>query len=184
MNIDEGKEILNVLYVTYPQSFKDWKPKQWDLISKLWAKHFQNVPTALVMKAVDDFIDTDSKFAPTIGEIMTRVKDEITVFNAETQWAWVQNIVRNDSENLHLSIKKKLDPIAQELIDTSDIKRYKAKEGTMDYDKKEFVDEYNKRKEKREREAVKTGNLYLISRPDKLMQLGLKDYVQIEHKEG
>lgn len=186
MTVDEARQVLNVLYVAYPNSYKNWKQVQYDLAPVLWGKHFQNIPTKLVMDAVDWFIDTDSSFAPTLGEIMTRVKQMISVYDADEAWSEIEWITRNVSEGYYKNLRE-LDDIARTLITESDVRRFKEVSGAMDKAKYSFIQRYQKMQREKEIKAVKTGNLMLIANEKKMAAIGMKPadlkVPQIEHTE-
>ena len=182
MTLEQAKAVMNVLYIAYPNSYKNWKPAQTALAPKLWAKHFQNVPVELVMLAIDKFIDTDSAFAPSLGEIMTIVKDSISVYDADSAWSQIEWIVRNVPENYFRNLKQ-LDDIAQKLVKESDIRRFKEEGGAMEKARYGFIQRYNKMRAEREDTAIKTGNLELIADTSKYnLAISTADTALIETK--
>jgi hypothetical protein len=184
MTKEQAEAIMNVLFIAYPNSYKNWKPVQHSLAPKLWANHFQNVPVELVMLAVDKYIDSDSPFAPSLGEIMTLVKDSISRYDADTAWAQVEWIVRNVPEGYSMRLKE-LDDITQRLIKSEDIRRFKEVEGAMEKAKYGFLQRYNKIRAEREDTAIKTGKLEMIADTSKYQRaISTADLRLIETKNG
>ena len=186
MTQEEAKQILRVLQLTYPSSYRNLTKDDAELLTRLWAKHFRNIPIQFVHEAIEEYLDEDHEFAPNIGHIMTAVKRKITIFDADLQWEWVMYIVRNVTEKLHRAPEKYLDRISQDIVDEYYLKALKEGRTKPEFEKAEFVKRYNKLKELAEKDAVKTGNLLLMSTEQKLQALGIDTDTlpRIEHKES
>ena len=184
MNLDETRTILNIMWVAYPNTFKNWDEKQRGYYRNLVMGCFRNLPYKLVERAVYNIIINDTNpFAPSIGQIMSEVKSLISVYDAETAWSEIEWITRNVSENVHNNIKE-LDDIARTIIRSDDIRRYKENSGSMEKAKYSFIQRYNKKKEELEAKAIESGNLQLIAKPERLQELAVApEKIGIEHKE-
>lgn len=93
------KSILALLIVNYPNSFKNVKKQDMDLISKTWETQFKNYTLDDVFNAIMAIIANDtSGFAPSIGKI----KDELnkkykdSVMPDEKAWCIVLNNAKVD----------------------------------------------------------------------------------------
>lgn len=76
MNKEETRQILSVLRISYPQSFRDYTEATGTMLLDLWATVFQGTPAKLVKAAVMDIIAHDNReFAPNPGQINQRILD-------------------------------------------------------------------------------------------------------------
>jgi hypothetical protein len=164
MNFEETKQILKVLQVNYPQTYRNMSQQDAELLVKLWYGHFKNFPTALVQTAVNKYINSPEAFAPNVGQIMEIIRKDTTVYDADAAWESVKAIVRNVHENRHLAIKE-LDEIARELVTQADIRRWQEGDaGSMNYDRASFIKRYEKKQAQLEEQAMLTGNVAQIAR--------------------
>lgn len=185
MNKEETKRLINVLYVAYPSTYNGWKESRFNVFADLMAETFKNVPVEVVMKAIKkEIAENRTNFAPSIGEIMYQVKNLISVFDADAQWDEVAYIVRAvNFEDVPQAVRT-LDKISQGIVSSRDIQRMKETAGAMDRERPRFIAAYNREKEKREAEAVETGNLLAISDENRLTAIGAeKQALQIGHSE-
>lgn len=91
--------LLALLQTEYPQSFGRLSAQQMDAKTNLWAEMLANYDGVIVMAAVKTLMSERREFAPTIGEIQTRVR-EITAPNELTEaeaWALVSKACANGS---------------------------------------------------------------------------------------
>lgn len=186
MTLEEMSKIMNILYVSYPATFRDWKEGQFTTAKNLWFEMFRMIPYAIVMKAVKQEISENrTNFAPSVGQIMFRVKELITVYDVDSAWAEVCYIVRTvDFEGIPAAVRG-LDDISRQIVMSRDIQRMKETAGALDKEKPRFFAMYAKLKGNKEAEAVETGNLISISSTEKLLSLGAKQSeLQIEMKQG
>lgn len=186
MTQEEMRNVLNIFYVTYPASFEKWSKNQFAVANKVWSDFFQHIPYEIVMKAVKQEISENrTNFAPSVGQIMFRVKELITVYDADSAWAEVCYIVRTvDFEGIPAAVRG-LDDISRQIVTSRDIQRMKETAGALDKEKPRFFAMYSKLKGNKEAEAVETGNLISISSTEKLLSLGAKQSeLQIEMKQG
>ena len=183
MTLEEAKQIINVLWVNYPQTYKDYSAEQFDATASLWARKFSGFQTKLVMKAVDRYMDSPERFAPNVGQIKDIIREMITIYDAEAQWCIIEFCVRSLPEGYSRYMREHLDPIAKELIWSGDVARFKETSGAMDKHRPRFMKEYEAEKRKVEEKAMETGDLMSITSPERIAELGLqpKD-LQIEMK--
>lgn len=66
--------LLALLQTEYPQSFGKLNAQQMQAKANLWAEMLANDDGRIVMAAVKTLMSEDREFAPTIGQIQTRVK--------------------------------------------------------------------------------------------------------------
>ena len=185
MTQEEMRSVLNIFYVTYPSSFEKWTRNQFSIANKVWFDFFQHIPYEIVMKAVKQEISENrTNFAPSVGQIMFRVKELISVYDADSAWADVCYIVRTvDFEGIPAAVKG-LDDISRQIITSRDIQRMKESAGALDKERPRFFAMYSKLKDTKEAEAVESGDLISISSNDRLLSLGAKQSeLQIEMKQ-
>lgn len=175
MTQEEMRNVMNVLFVSYPASFRDWTEGQFTTAKNLWYDMFKTIPYPVMMKAIKKSIGSNrTNFAPSIGEVMYQVKELLSIYDANTAWEDVCYIVRSiDIEDVPKSVKA-LDAIAQKIITTQDIQRMKNVPGSVDKERPSFIATYNRMKDGRESDAIETGNLMSITNETKLLGLGVK----------
>ena len=174
MTLEEAKQIINVLWVNYPQTYKDYTAEQFDATASLWARKFSGFQTKLVMKAVDRYMDSPERFAPNVGQIKDIIREMITTYDAESQWCIIEFCVRSLPEGYSRYMREHLDPIAKELIWSGDVARFKETAGAMDKHRPRFMKEYEAEKRKVEEKAMETGDLMAITSPERIAELGLQ----------
>lgn len=88
MTADETKQILNVLFINYPQSFKGWKKEQYEMYRDLWIEAFKADDSRIVSGAVKAIIYTEPReFAPNIAQVKNKMV-ELTGANTTELEAW------------------------------------------------------------------------------------------------
>lgn len=185
MTKDEMRSVLNIFYVTYPASYEKWSRNQFAIANDVWLDFFKNIPYEIVMMAVkSELSENRTNFAPSIGEIMYRVKELISVYDSDSAWDEICYLVRMvDIEDVPKAIQG-LDDISKQIYSTRDIQRMKNTAGALEKEKPHFMSLYSKLKDRKEAEAVENGNLLSISSDSRLAALGIsKSALQIEHKE-
>lgn len=172
------EKLLRLLVASYPHVYKDYDENQLAFTVALWDDAFKNIPDEVVEKALRKCMyESASAFPPTIGMVNHQIRRMLSHFDAEGQWEKILWIVRNVPEGLHKAPGKYLDEISQDMVDERYLRRLK--ERVSDHDHKSFIDRYNELKEKREAEAVETGNLLLIATEEEVKQIGVQ-YKRIE----
>ena len=145
----------------------------------------ENVPFEIVSRAVGEIItETEREFAPNTGQIMSKVKSMISVFDAEGQWSYIEYLVRDVPEGYFRKLRDNTDDITQTLISEADIRYMKDVPGALYKQKASFISEYERMKERRERLAIRTGNLLMMSTPEKLALCGVtQNQLQLMHRD-
>jgi hypothetical protein len=174
MNEAEAKEVVKVLISSYPAMYKEHSKEQLELMAKVWASGFKNVPASIVKKALFQvMLESESPYPPVIGQITAEIKKQYSVLDADKQWDMLMWIVRNVSEQLHLAPKKYMDAISQQIVGEQYIRKLKSDSKYCEFEKNNFLKRYNTLKADAEREAINTGNLLLMSNEEKLQSLGV-----------
>ena len=118
MNYDETRNILSILKLNYPQSFKGWSLQQSHDFLNLWSEAFKDDPVQLVAGAVKSIIYSDTReFAPNIGQVKNKMhkltaKDELTEIEA---WGTVKAALRNSGYRAAEEFEK-LPPVVKSLV--------------------------------------------------------------------
>lgn len=94
MTRNEISEILQILQLNYPQSFKGWDKEQSSLYAQMWFEAFKDVPKDVMVQAVKSIIYGDKReFAPNIGQVNAKIYELFNQDEMSADKAW--NIVRN-----------------------------------------------------------------------------------------
>ena len=94
MTRNEISEILQILQLNYPQSFKGWGKDQSSLYAQMWFEAFKDVPKDIMVQAVKSIIYGDKReFAPNIGQVNAKIYELFTQDEMSPDEAW--SIVRN-----------------------------------------------------------------------------------------
>lgn len=90
MRFEEVKNILTILRINYPHSFKDLSKEDGEAYLNLWAEAFKEDDTELVASAVKSIIYGDKReFAPNIGQVKNRMAELLNTGNEiSEQEAW------------------------------------------------------------------------------------------------
>lgn len=168
-----GENVVKYLVAAYPHVYKDYDENQLRFTVSIWQDAFKNLPDNVVEKAVKKAVyENKTNFPPSIGMVNFTIRRMLSHFDAEGQWEKVLWIVRNVPEGLHKAPGKYLDEVSQDIVDERYLRRLKDR--VSDHDHKTFIDRYNELKEKREEEAVETGNLLLIASEEEVKQIGVQ----------
>lgn len=116
MKYEEVKEILTVLRINYPQSFRGWSKEQGEAFLNLWAEAFKDDPVQFVAAAVKAIIYTDTReFAPNIGQVKSKMFDLTHPDEMTPQEAW--SLVRKACSIYHAAEKiKALPEVLQKMV--------------------------------------------------------------------
>ena len=128
MNRKDIKGLLALLQTEYPQSFNALTEKQMEAKANLWAEMLADYDGRIVMAAVKTLMAENRAFAPTIGEIQTRVR-EITATNELSEaeaWALVSKACANGSYG-YMEEYAKLPPEVQAAVGSAEQLREWAK---------------------------------------------------------
>lgn len=161
MKFEEVKDILTILRVNYPNTFRNMEKEDMKAYLNLWAEAFKEDPAEMVVKAVKSIIYADTReFAPNIGQ----VKSEMFKFYKDAQTdvndAW-QIVLRNakcdiaqarkNYEALPANIQKVISPAFLSELGYSNVDQ-------VGYKRNEFERKYNMVLE-REKELFLSGEI-------------------------
>lgn len=109
MTYEETRDILTVLRVNYPQSFKNWTREQGEMFLELWSEAFKDDPVEVVTAAVKAIIYGDTReFAPNIGQVkdkIMRITHPVTI-DADMAWSMVYKALGNSLHNAQKEFDK------------------------------------------------------------------------------
>lgn len=118
MNKQETKQILTILKVNYPQSFKNWDREQSQMYLDLWSEAFKDDDVNIVINAVKTIIYSDTReFAPNIGQVKDKIfslthEYEMTEYEA---WGLVKKALKNSGYHAREEFDK-LPQVVQRLV--------------------------------------------------------------------
>ena len=73
---EETKQVLSVLRINYPHSFKNLSKEDSNMYLDLWAEAFKDDPVGLVVAAVKSIIYADTReFAPNIAQVKEKMHE-------------------------------------------------------------------------------------------------------------
>lgn len=177
MTIQETENILNILFVNYPNSFKNWNKTQKDVYKQLWQQTFANVAYKVVETVVLTHIKTStSQFAPKVGEINNLLLSMITVdgdVEAMDAWRDVLSFIHAFPVEETSSQYDRLSPKTRKVLSVKDLKQlhHNTEEQNQNFEKPRFIKAYKAVKDAEERRAIQTGNLLQIADFQKIEQL-------------
>ena len=94
MNRRQTLEILSILQINYPQSFRGWTDDDREHFVSLWAQAFNDKPAEIVTEAVKNIVyHSDREFAPNIGQVNTEIMNIARRSATDSTAAW--NILRD-----------------------------------------------------------------------------------------
>lgn len=74
MKREEVRNVLSILRLNYPQSFRDYTNESAEMFLNMWAEAFKNDPAEAVVNAVKAIIYSDPReFAPNIAQIKQKM---------------------------------------------------------------------------------------------------------------
>ena len=127
MNYEETRNILTILKINYPQSFKGYTAETGQAFLNLWAEAFAHEPAELVVQAVKTIIYTDPReFAPNIAQVKRKVGEIVNGDTATPEEAWsmvitaARKAIPGDYENQKI-LWESLPPIARQIYDPADL---------------------------------------------------------------
>ena len=118
MEFNQVKELLTVIRLNYPQSFRDYKKAQSEAYLAMMYEAFKDDPADLVISAVKAIIYGDTReFAPNIGQIKNKMFEmSNTDMSEQEAWGLVKSALRN-SGYFAQDEWEKLPPVIQKLVD-------------------------------------------------------------------
>lgn len=157
MNYEETRNILTILRVNYPQSFRDYNKSTGEMFLNLWAEAFAHTPASLVIQAVKAIIYTDTReFAPNIAQVKRKVAEIVNgdMVSAEEAWYRVRSCLRavipGDYEN-QKALWGTLPPMAKKIYDPADLATLamRSEHDNDIYERVSFIRQYNGLEKKR-----------------------------------
>lgn len=122
MNKQEAAQILAVLRVSYPHSFKDFNAADVSAAVALWAEMFSDEPYEAVSAAIKTMIATRKEgYSPTIGEVKEYLRKLKQPDELDDTMAW--SLVAKACENGYYGYKKefaKLPPMVQKAVGSAE----------------------------------------------------------------
>ena len=109
MNKDETKQILTILRINYPHSFRQLTYEESEMYLSLWTEAFKDDSVELVTAAVKSIVYGDQRdFAPNIGQVKTKMMELICQNDVSEQEAWnqVYKAICNSSYNSEEEFQK------------------------------------------------------------------------------
>lgn len=95
MTQEETKNILQVLRLNYPSSFRNITKEDSLALLKLWFGSFKSYDYKLVATAVNEIIQSDTReFAPNIAQVKKRINSKVIGSTKESSHAW-ELVVKN-----------------------------------------------------------------------------------------
>lgn len=187
MTREDAQKILQMFRVSYPHSYKDMTKQDASMFVNLWSKGLENIPSAVVFKAVKDIIYNDAReFAPNIAQVRTRVMQNLAPETEERSihaWEQLTKFIRNTStwntKEEELPMYNKLDEVTKQIYTYREAKDLaQLSRDTLERRRNEFLRLYKTITNKRNEQLLNEGNLIeLADGTDRLLSLG---YTQSE----
>lgn len=150
LNYEETRNILTILKINYPQSFKGYTAETGQAFLNLWAEAFAHEPVELVIKAIKSIIYTDPReFAPNIAQVKLKVGEMVNGDTATPEEAWsmvitaARKAIPGDYEN-QKALWEALPPVARQLLDPADLATIgmKSVQDNDNYQRPTFLKQY------------------------------------------
>lgn len=121
MEFNQVKELLTVIRLNYPQSFRDYKKAQSEAYLAMMYEAFKDDPADLVISAVKAIIYGDTReFAPNIGQIKNKMFEmSNTGMSEQEAWSMVRKACTNGIYGADEEYAK-LPPTIQKLVGSPD----------------------------------------------------------------
>ena len=89
MTKEETQKVLKLLKVNYPNSFTRLSNDETFMYLELWADAFKEIPANIVIQAVREIIDSDTReFAPNIGQVKNQIFKKFEHNRVDVGEAW------------------------------------------------------------------------------------------------
>ena len=166
MNETEVSNMLNLLYVTYPHSFMNWKANQFQSYKAVWLGCFNKIPAKFVNDAVISYISTNtSDYAPKPGQIRAIIMSQLapeTELEAITAWEKLKRYIRRRTGESSIDRPEynKLDDITQRIYSFDDMRTIAQMDSDkLEYRRSEFQRLYKVLKDKQNEKYLSEGDL-------------------------
>lgn len=190
MTYEETRQILSLLKVNYPQSFRNMTKDEGKAFLNLWSTAFQTVPLSLVKMAVTTIIiDSEREFAPTLGQVFAQIKKMLlpnTEAEAVAAWEEVMQFIRNyHQDDYHLHYHS-LPERTRKILKMTDIRMIANAQDktTVSVEHNNFIKRYSAIKEEEESSAITAGTLMQIADKEKVESLTHSPFLGLEMKGG
>lgn len=99
MTPEQTKQILTILQINYPQSFRGWTAEQKKAYLAMWSEAFRDTPADIVTAAVKSIVYTDTReFAPNIGQVNGKIRELTSVeLSGADAWKAIEDAVHSGS---------------------------------------------------------------------------------------
>lgn len=177
MTEDETKKLLRTLGSEFPLSFKTLDEEQQHMKVKLWFETFRNIPVEIVSQALSqEIINAHSGFAPTIGQVVNRIIQKITLDPEEEAldaWEMVIRFVRNYGQDEYRDHYEELPENVRKVLSLPDLIAISnnTQEQNHNFEKPRFMSQYKSIKERYQNEMIAAGKIDLIADPGKMKLL-------------
>lgn len=94
MTKDETRAMLFMIRANYPQAFRDAGESEMRLIAQTWHDVFEPYDSSVVRYALTECFKT-SRFAPSIAEVLGKIKAIMYDFTDEDDWKIACKMIRN-----------------------------------------------------------------------------------------
>lgn len=102
MTKNEVLQVLSILKVAYPNSYKDMTKTDANALVMLWERQFADYEYPTVQSAIDAIISTDtSGFAPSVGKVKEMINKLTTpeLMTEQEAWGYVFKALKNGYSN-------------------------------------------------------------------------------------
>ena len=183
MNRRQTLEILSILQINYPQSFRGWTDDDREHFVSLWAQAFNDKPAEIVTEAVKNIVyHSDREFAPNIGQVNTEIMNIARRSATDSTAAW--NILRDFMRHMdcnHLEDSReaydKLPEEIKAMYTLQDIAQlaHNSSADNDQYEKPRFMRDYEKVQDSIISRQFEKGNFTAITGPKgEKLKIGFK----------
>lgn len=178
MNKEETRQILNIIYLNYPQSFRNWDKKQLDMVAEMWSEAFKEYPAPLVTKAVKEIIYYEPReFAPNIAIVMSHIRSSLTPnldVKADEQWQEVRRFMQSITGNSDIDRLNynNLDDVTRQIYTYGEL-GYMAQQSSksINFKQEEFKERYKKEANIKVDEMMKNGTILRLQSSNEFLQI-------------
>ena len=193
MNRRQTLEILSILQINYPQSFRGWTDDDREHFVSLWAQAFNDKPAEIVTEAVKNIVyHSDREFAPNIGQVNTEIMREAKMMapDGTTAWNQLRNFMRHMDCNYLEDSREAYDKLPEEIkamYTLQDIAQlaHNSSADNDQYEKPRFMRDYEKVQDSIISRQFESGNFTAITGPKgEKLKIGFKKMPDAEGNTG
>ena len=193
MNRRQTLEILSILQINYPQSFRGWTDDDREHFVSLWAQAFNDKPAEIVTEAVKNIVyHSDREFAPNIGQVNTEIMNIARRSATDSTAAW--NILRDFMRHMDCNYLEdsraeyeKLPEEIKHMYTLEDIAQlaHNSSADNDQYEKPRFMRDYEKVQDSIISRQFEKGNFTAITGPKgEKLKIGFKKMPDAEGNTG